>query len=192
MHPNYFGTRYCDQGNKKITAVRVPSIYFDRVSYNKWHTWTEHDLHTLDRNLPLCYIAQDPYSTDSTQETCPRSCRSCRLYGCHSATWATVVDYTDQENICPKWNILVMKVGDRWSARGVNNINSTRVISIPFACRTYNTQLRVLCGSDANSISCHSGVCGLPNSVGLKNIQVSLWNRRTPQLKADPTQKKIG
>ena len=34
--------------------------------------------------------------------------------------------------------------------------------------------------------------CDLPNSFGLENIWVLLWNRRTPQPKANPTQEKNG
>ena len=33
----------------------------------------DRDLDHLDPNLPLLDVVQDPYSTDPTQETCPRS-----------------------------------------------------------------------------------------------------------------------
>ena len=43
----------------------------------------DHDLDHLDHNLPLVDVAKDLYRTDSSQETCRRSCR---LYGPHPAT----------------------------------------------------------------------------------------------------------
>ena len=36
------------------------------------------------------------------------------------------------------------------------------------------------------------GVYDIPNSVGLGNIEILLWNRRTPQRKANPTREKLG
>ena len=44
---------------------------------------TDHDLDHLVPNMPLRDVVQDLYSTDPTQEACPRSCR---LYGSHPAT----------------------------------------------------------------------------------------------------------
>ena len=44
----------------------------------EWHTTDSHDLDNLrtvdhlDPSLPIC---EDPYSSDPTQETCPRPCR---------------------------------------------------------------------------------------------------------------------
>ena len=38
--------------------------------------------------------------------------------------------------------------------------------------------------------TCSWGVCHLPNSVGLENIEI-LWNRRTPQPKQQPNPRKI-
>ena len=45
---------------------------------------TGHDLDHHDPNPPLGDVAQDLYSTDPTQEICPRSCR---FYGSHPAAW---------------------------------------------------------------------------------------------------------
>ena len=38
----------------------------------------------------------------------------------------------------------------------------------------------------------YSGVCDVPNSIRLENIYILLWNRRTLQPKANPTQEKWG
>ena len=46
---------------------------------------TDYRLDPVDLNLPLRNVVQDLYSTDSTQETWPRSCR---LYSSHPETRA--------------------------------------------------------------------------------------------------------
>ena len=46
----------------------------------------DQDLDHLDIHLPLWDVVRDLYTTDPTQETCPRSCRLC---GSRPATWAT-------------------------------------------------------------------------------------------------------
>ena len=56
----------------------------------------DHDLDPIDPNLPLCDAVQDLYSTDPTQEPCPRSCR---LYT--APTLQHELDITAQGSICP-------------------------------------------------------------------------------------------
>ena len=60
--------------------------YIDIFNVSKYCTrWTDHYLDHLDPNLLLWYALQDLYSTDQTQDACPRSSR---LYGSHPSTWA--------------------------------------------------------------------------------------------------------
>ena len=63
----------------------------------------DHDLDHLYLNLPFWDALRDLYSTDPTQEACPRSSRF--LYGSHPATWAMYVDHADEEHICRKGRI---------------------------------------------------------------------------------------
>ena len=55
----------------------------DSVLYKISTRQTDPDLDHPDPNLPLIDYVRDLYSTDPTQETCPRSCR---LYGYHPET----------------------------------------------------------------------------------------------------------
>ena len=68
--------------------VRESGVRWSGVSVCVLHIqpftrWTDHTLDHVDPSLPLWDVVQDLYSTDPSQETCPRSCR---LYGSHAAT----------------------------------------------------------------------------------------------------------
>ena len=88
--------RYSDI--KKVSIIRTISYHIERkISHPQQMAIKIMCVqYFIYPNLPLWYVAQDLYSIDPTQETCPRSCRFIRL-----PRGNTEPDHTDQEYICP-------------------------------------------------------------------------------------------
>ena len=94
---------YTRRIKSKNFSEKVPTHRTDQTDHDLDH------LDNLDPNLPLLGVVHALYtrSTDPTREPCARSCR---LHGFRSVTRATA-DHTDQECICPAWQISIIKRG---------------------------------------------------------------------------------